>query len=29
VHRSVGDTLGAYAISIESAKTGIAPAAKP
>jgi outer membrane protein TolC len=28
VHRSVGDTLDAYAISIESAKTGIAPAGK-
>ena len=29
VHRSVGDTLDSYSISIESAKTGIAPAAKP
>jgi outer membrane protein TolC len=29
VHRSVGDTLDAYAISIESAKTGIAPEARP
>jgi outer membrane protein TolC len=29
VHRSVGDTLDDYSISIESAKTGIAPAAKP
>ena len=28
VHRSVGDTLDSYSISIESAKTGIAPAAK-
>jgi outer membrane protein TolC len=29
VHRAVGDTLDDYAISIESAKTGIAPAGKP
>jgi len=29
VHRSVGDTLDSYSISIESAKTGIAPAARP
>ena len=29
VHRAVGDTLDANAISIESAKTGIAPPAKP
>lgn len=29
VHRSVGDTLDSYSISIESAKTGIAPPAKP
>jgi outer membrane protein TolC len=29
VHRAVGDTLNSYSISIESAKTGIAPERKP